>query len=91
MRGDHLVPYGVRMVFNEELAHLLQKRKEELDISDYALADLSRTPRTSIRRHLTDPESMRFGILRRVLTALGLTLADVEQIDDVRSARSEVA
>lgn len=76
-----MVPYGVHVFLNEDLADLLEQRRHELDLGHRALADKSRTPRSSIKRYLEDPESMRVATLRRVLDALDLTLADIAALE----------
>lgn len=81
MREDHMVPYGVHMFLNEDLAALLEGRRNELGLGHRSLADRSRTPRSSIKRYLEDPGSMRFMTLCRVLAALGLSLADLVALE----------
>ena len=76
-----MVPYGVRMHLNEDLAALLEGRRKELGLGHRSLADRSRTPRSSIKRYLEDPQAMRLVILIRVLDALDLSLEDVAALE----------
>jgi transcriptional regulator with XRE-family HTH domain len=78
-----MVPYGERVFPNEDLADLLEERRKKLGLGHRALADKARTPRSSIKRYLQDPESMRLVTLHRVLAALGLTLKDIASLEDV--------
>ena len=77
-----MVPYCGRMHLNDDLAALLEGRRKELGLGHRSLADRSRTPRSSIKRYLEDPQAMRLVILLRVLAALDLTLADVAVLDE---------
>lgn len=76
-----MVPYCVHMFLNRDLSDLLEGKRKELDLGHRALADRSRTPRSSIKRYLEDPESMRFITFCRVLDALDLSLSDVAELE----------
>lgn len=69
------------MFLNDDLAALLEGRREELGLGHRSLADRSHTPRSSIKRYLADPQSMRVVTLCRVLAALDLTLDDVAALE----------
>ena len=83
-----MVLYGVPMFLNEDLAALLESRRNELGLGHRSLADRSRTPRSSIKRYIEDPGSMRLSILFRVLAALDLTIADVAALEHVDHSRT---
>jgi transcriptional regulator with XRE-family HTH domain len=83
-----MVLYGEPMFLNEDLAALLEGRRKELGLGHRSLADRSRTPRSSIKRYLEDPESMRFGTLCRVLAALDLTLTDITALESRRRSHT---
>lgn len=77
-----MVPYGGRVFLNEDLADLLERKRAELKLGHRSLADKSHTPRSSIKRYLEDPGSMRTVTLHRVLSALGLTFKDLAELED---------